>query len=157
MQPHQWWQWAGALAITTLCVQYSVLIMALSANDKEKAHWNEPEVTAFIDYLYNHWPGAEIGDAGNFRLTTYNAAVDHIVPYHSSGPKKTGKMCKTKWSSVCYYCWLFIHTNWSVFLQIKHIYSAIENYQNQSGFHWDNICGAGIEGDTAEAVWTTYI
>jgi len=78
--------------------------MALSANDKEKAHWNEPEVTAFIDYLYNHRPGAEIGDAGNFRLTTYNAAVDHIVPYHSSGPKKTGKMCKTKWSSVCYYC-----------------------------------------------------
>jgi hypothetical protein len=45
-----------------------------------------------------------------------------------------------------------------VFLQIKHLYTAIEDYRNQSGFpsHWDNDHGAGIEGDAAAEVWTTY-
>jgi hypothetical protein len=43
-----------------------------------------------------------------------------------------------------------------VFLQIKRLYTAIEDYRNQSGFHWDNVRGAGIEGDAAASVWTTY-
>lgn len=94
-------QWAAALlAITTLCLQNTLLIMA-QANDREKAHWNEHEVTALIDYLHVH--RAE-GEAGNFKPKTFNAAADHITPYLSHGPKKVGKMCKTKWVSVCYYC-----------------------------------------------------
>jgi hypothetical protein len=66
-------------------------------------------------------------------------------------------MCKTKWILVCYHHWSFIHTNWLVFLQIKQLYAAIENYRSQSGFHWDNDCGAGIEGDAAASVWSTYL
>jgi hypothetical protein len=43
-----------------------------------------------------------------------------------------------------------------VFPQIKHLYTAIESYRSQSGFHWDNDRGAGIEGVEAETVWITY-
>jgi len=90
-------QWAAALlAITNLCLQNTLIIMA---HDREKAHWNEHEVTALIDYLHVH--RAE-GEAGNFKPKTFNAAADHITPYLSHGPKKVGKMCKTKWASVCY-------------------------------------------------------
>jgi hypothetical protein len=41
-----------------LCVQYSVLLMALS-KEKENAHWNELEVIALINYFYRHW--SEVG------------------------------------------------------------------------------------------------
>jgi hypothetical protein len=39
--------------------------MALSAKDKEKAHWNELGVTALIDYLYLHQ--AEVGKRGRLQ------------------------------------------------------------------------------------------
>lgn len=68
-------------------------------NDQEKAHWDEHEVSSLIDYFYIH--RAEAGEGGNFKPKVYNAAAEHIAPYLSQGPTKTGSMCKTKWDSVC--------------------------------------------------------
>jgi hypothetical protein len=90
-------RWAGALAITTLCVQFTTFIMAQPP--KEKANWNEQEVTALINYLYEH--RAEAGDGGSFKNTTFNAAAAHIGPFLTQGPPKTAKRCKTKWMAVC--------------------------------------------------------
>jgi hypothetical protein len=101
-------QRAGALAIVALCVQYSALLMALP-EDKEKAHWNELETSALVDYFYEH--RSEVGEGGNFSAETYDAAAEHISLHLSQGPKKTGKMCETKWASVCYHRRAFTHTN----------------------------------------------
>lgn len=90
---------AIAVAITTLCVQYTILLM--SQQQQEKAYWNEDEIRNLIDYLYQQ--RSAVGEGGNFRMATYNAAAEHISSYHSQGPRKTGKMCKTKWVSVCYH------------------------------------------------------
>jgi hypothetical protein len=69
--------------------------------EKEKAHWNELEVRNMIDYLYEQ--RSRVGEGGNFKMTTYNATAEHIALHHSQGPRKTGKMCKMKWVSVCYH------------------------------------------------------
>ncbi|KAF8809176.1 hypothetical protein BYT27DRAFT_7095205, partial [Phlegmacium glaucopus] len=41
--------WAGALTITTLCAQYSAVLM--TSNSNSKAQWNEEETTALLLYL----------------------------------------------------------------------------------------------------------
>jgi hypothetical protein len=68
---------------------------------KERAHWNEVEINELVDFL--HGKRSEVGDGGNFRAKIYNATADHIASHLTQGPKKTGKMCKTKWISVCYH------------------------------------------------------
>jgi hypothetical protein len=88
--------WAAALTITTLCAQVATAIMATAPSDK--AQWNEVETTALVDFLLEH--KSEIGDAGMYKMTTFNAAAVRIAPHHTSGPMKTGKMCKTKWRAV---------------------------------------------------------
>ena len=62
---------------------------------QDKAQWNEAVTVALVDFLLMH--KSEISDAGMFKMTTFNAAAEHIAGDHSSGPAKTGKMCKTKW------------------------------------------------------------
>jgi hypothetical protein len=91
-----------AIHIVAICAQ-SVLLMSL-LKDKGKAHWNELEVSALIDYFYQH--RSEVGErgSGNFSAETYNAAAEYIASHLSQGPQKTGKMCKMKWASVCYRC-----------------------------------------------------
>ena len=69
-------------------------------NDKEKAQWNGTEINALINYLYVH--RSEVGDGGNFKIVTFNATAIYIGPHLTQGPTKTGKMCKTKWLSVCH-------------------------------------------------------
>jgi hypothetical protein len=98
MQHHRRRQWAGAIAIVALYTQYAIFLMALP-EEKEKAHWNELEVSALVDYFYQH--RSQVGEWGNFRAKTYDAAAEHIASHLSQGPKKTGKMCKKKWASVC--------------------------------------------------------
>jgi hypothetical protein len=71
------------------------------ATANEKAHWNDEEIAHFLNYLEAH--KSEIGDAGSFKASTFNAVATHIAPYLSQGPVKTSKMCKTKWQSVCGY------------------------------------------------------
>jgi hypothetical protein len=36
-------------------------------------------------------------------------------------------------------------------------YMAIQQYRSQSGVHWDNTIGAGIEDEAALSVWNEYI
>jgi hypothetical protein len=89
--------WAAALTLTTICAQVATAIMATAPPDK--AQWNEGETTALVDFLLEH--KSEIGDAGMFKMGTFNAAANHIVEHHTLGPTKTAKMCKTKWRAVC--------------------------------------------------------
>ena len=70
----------------------------MSKTRAEKAVWNETETSALIDYLVQH--KAEAGDGGNFKDATYNAAAEHITSLKTTGPAKSGKMCKTKWAAV---------------------------------------------------------
>lgn len=67
-----------------------------------KAQWNPAEVSAFVDYLHEH--RAERGDAGNFKGSVYAAAATAINCHRTSGPPKTGAMCKNKWAAVCDPC-----------------------------------------------------
>jgi hypothetical protein len=90
---------AGVLAITAIYTYYSLLLMA-QARDKEKAYWTDLETSELIDYLHKHRSDFA---GGNPNPEIYNAAADHIATHLSQGPKKTGKMCKTKWVSVCYH------------------------------------------------------
>jgi hypothetical protein len=69
---------------------------------KEKASWSTKEVSALVDYLYEH--RFEAGDGGNFKNTSFNNAAVAIVPYWESGLAKSGAQCKIKWMSVsCLY------------------------------------------------------
>jgi hypothetical protein len=68
------------------------------AQEKEKAFWTEPEVTALVNYLYEHQ--SECAEGGNFKMSTFNGAAKAIAPKRLQGPQKTGKMCQTKWTSV---------------------------------------------------------
>jgi hypothetical protein len=70
----------------------------MSSTKSEKAIWNEMETTALIAFLVEH--KGEAGDGANFKEAMFKRAANAIAPYHTSGPAKTGKMCKTKWSSV---------------------------------------------------------
>lgn len=93
--------WGPAVAITALFSQYSVLLTSMAqAKDKEKAHWNELEISELVDYYHqNRLEFAE----GNPKPKIFNSAAEHIAPHLTQGPRKTGKMCKTKWVSVCYH------------------------------------------------------
>ncbi|KAG2068236.1 hypothetical protein BDR04DRAFT_1158051 [Suillus decipiens] len=105
-----------------------------------KAHWQDIEVNVLLHYLIENW--AVGGDGRNFTVSTFNAAAAAIntdTVIQTIGPQKTGKMVKTKWTS------------------LKKIFNQIEIYCNISGFHWDNEWGAGIEGTTAASVWDTCV
>ena len=91
--------WAAALTLTTLCAQVATAVMATAPTTPiDKAQWNEKETEALVDFLLEH--KSEIGDAGMFKMGTFNAAAASIAGHYTSGPKKTGKMCKTKWRAV---------------------------------------------------------
>ncbi|KAG2365329.1 hypothetical protein BDR07DRAFT_1481453 [Suillus spraguei] len=110
-----------------------------SQADNAKAHWQDIEVDVLLHHLIENQ--AVSGDGGNFTMSTFNnaaAAINADAAIHTIGPQKTGKMFKTKWTS------------------LKKIFNQIEIYRNVSGFHWDNERGAGIEGTTA-AVFGTHI
>ena len=89
--------WASALTLTTLWAQLATVVMVTAPADK--AQWNDQETKAFVDYLLEH--KSEIGDAGSFKMGTFNATAEHISVHHTTGPIKTGKMCQTKWRAVC--------------------------------------------------------
>ncbi|KAG2141462.1 hypothetical protein BD769DRAFT_1662365 [Suillus cothurnatus] len=108
--------------------------------DASKAHWQEVEVDVLLHHLIENRVAG--GDGGNFQLSTYNsaaAAINSNGTITTMGPSKTGKMIKTKWTS------------------LKKIFHQIKTYCNASGFHWDNVQGAGIDGPAATTIWNTYI
>ncbi|KAI6017344.1 hypothetical protein PISMIDRAFT_116184, partial [Pisolithus microcarpus 441] len=99
-----------------------------------KAFWNDREVNSLIHYLHQHQ--AKAGDNGNFKSSTYHATALHISQHLTSGPAKSAAMVRNKW--------------------ISHIYQDIEGFRGKSGCHWDNICGAGVQGKFDEEVFENY-
>ncbi|KAG1802675.1 uncharacterized protein HD556DRAFT_1303970 [Suillus plorans] len=136
---------AGALAITATCAQYTTLLMAQPEVHQARvphAQWNDGEITALINYLYDHRSDAEGG--GNFKTKVLADAADHInsdedLAATRMGPPKTAKSVRNKWTL------------------LKSTYHAIEKYCNQTGVHWGNENGGGIAGPAATAVWESYI
>ncbi|KIJ59007.1 hypothetical protein HYDPIDRAFT_101488 [Hydnomerulius pinastri MD-312] len=49
---------------------------------------------------------------------------------------------------------MIFSTNYTHLLQLKTMYTVIQTYRNQSGFHWDDVNGANIQGATAKAVYS---
>lgn len=94
-----------SVGLVTLCVQSLVLLMAtegqtqLEATSGNTAIWTEPET----DALVNHFLAAKakIGDSGMFKKQVFQAAAEGIRHLHTSGPAKTAKHCRTKYTSVC--------------------------------------------------------
>ncbi|KAF8809984.1 hypothetical protein BYT27DRAFT_7254319 [Phlegmacium glaucopus] len=72
---HQQQLWAQGIIITTLCAQYTAFLMASS---HEKAQWSDWEITGLVDYLYEH--KSEMGDAGMFKMSTFNAVAQQDLP-----------------------------------------------------------------------------
>ncbi|KIO07570.1 hypothetical protein M404DRAFT_111114, partial [Pisolithus tinctorius Marx 270] len=99
-----------------------------------KALWNPAEVDALIKYLHHHC--FEAGDNGNFKSNLYTSAAMHISEFLTEGLPKTRDMVKNKWVS-----------------HIQRIYHDIEGYCLKSGCHWDNTCGAGVQGMFDEQVF----
>ncbi|KAF8811320.1 hypothetical protein BYT27DRAFT_7090095, partial [Phlegmacium glaucopus] len=105
---------------------------------QEKASWNEKEVEALVNYLWEH--RAESGDGGTFKDMTFNAIPGCIADLLTSGPAKTAKQCKTKYNL------------------LKATFRMIITYKDTtSGTHWDGQKGANIEGDAAVSAWNNYI
>ena len=149
--------WAAAFTLTTLCAQVATAIMATAPTaPSDKTQWNEDETMALVDFLLEHM--SEIGDAGMYKMRTFNAAAGHIAVYHTLGPTKTGKMCKTKWRAVRKFLSLIqVVSLMCANIQLKIIYSAIQKYQGTSGFHWDNTTGATIGTPGEENMWNEYV
>ena len=93
-----------ALALTTTCVQYASLLMAqaiekASEMPPKRIKWQENEIEAMIDYLYEHQ--AEAGEGG-FKLMTFNCVAEHIAPLLiEGGRRKEAKHCRSKFTTVC--------------------------------------------------------
>ena len=69
----------------------------------EKAHWSDGEITVLINHMYDHRAESEGG--GNFKTSVHNSAADAIngdpiLQASRTGPPKTTKMVRSKWSTV---------------------------------------------------------
>ena len=99
--------WASAFTLTSLCAQIATAVMATAPTTRgPTAQWNKEETKVLLTYLAEH--KSEIGDGGMYKMVTFNAVASEIAKHYTSGPVKTGKMCKTKWRVVFIY--LFIYT-----------------------------------------------
>ncbi|KAG1721645.1 hypothetical protein EDB19DRAFT_1917172 [Suillus lakei] len=127
------------VAIVILCTQLQVAVMTRKGTQQAqpKAQWNPIEINSFLTYLIS----VKSAMAGtSFKKVTYNEAAKSIESLRTVGPVKTGAHCMNKWG------------------MLKQIYNAIESYRHhKSGCHWDNECGANIEGPATEAVWEEYV
>lgn len=93
----------GLTAITIICVQFLNLLMSVEPSysggtGSTKAHWNDKEIEALLDHLIEH-KGLGHG-TGNFKDQVFTSAAQAISGFLSSGPVKTSKTCKTKWTTV---------------------------------------------------------
>ena len=92
-----------SVGLVTLCVQSLILLMAtegqsqLEATIGNTAVWTEPETDALMNYLLAE--KATLGGSG-FKKQVFQAAAGSIRHLHTSGPAKTAKHCKTKYTSV---------------------------------------------------------
>jgi hypothetical protein len=120
-----------------------------------KAHWNDKETEALLDHLIMN---KTLGQGnGSFKDQVYTSAAEAISGHLSSGPVKTPKTCKNKWTTVSS-CSSYVSLSLIIDQQLKSIYTAIEDFRtNVSGAHWDAVTGATIEGPMAEKVWNDIV
>ncbi|KAG1901665.1 uncharacterized protein F5891DRAFT_1172444 [Suillus fuscotomentosus] len=135
----------SVIALTAICASFTTVLMAQpeitqQTDNSSKAHWQDSEVDVLLHHLVEN--RAAGGDGGNFSMPTYNSVVAAINADHAIqtiGPLKTAKMVKTKWTL------------------LKKTFNQIEIYCGVSGFHWDNVRGAGIEGVAVASVCDAYV
>ncbi|KAG1849748.1 hypothetical protein F4604DRAFT_1934776 [Suillus subluteus] len=89
---------AGAVAITAICAQYTTLLMAQpEVNNPPQtrapnAQWNDQEVTTLIDFLYDH---CSEGTGGHFKPKVFGSAAQFInndeeLALNQLGPPTSG-------------------------------------------------------------------
>jgi len=95
----------SVIALTAICANFTTVLMAQPETtqqaDHSKAHWQASEVDVLLQHLIKN--RAAGGDGGNFPMPTHNsaaAAINANQVIQTIGPQKTGKMVKTKWTSV---------------------------------------------------------
>ncbi|KAF8809273.1 hypothetical protein BYT27DRAFT_7094619 [Phlegmacium glaucopus] len=64
----------------------------MATTPSDKAQWNNQERSVLLDFLLKN--KSKIGDAGMFKIGTFNAAATRIVSHFTSDPTKTSKMCQ---------------------------------------------------------------
>ena len=69
-------------AVITPIILACVLIFNISEPICENAIWDERETNKMMEYLQDN--AALVGDGGNFKYSTYQAAATYIAPYHRS-------------------------------------------------------------------------
>ena len=102
----------GITAITIICVQFLNLLMSVEpsySGSGTKAQWNDKETEALLDHLIDN---KTLGQGnGNFKDQVFTSAAEAISDHLSSGPVKTSKICKTKWTTVTIILFFFINVH----------------------------------------------
>jgi hypothetical protein len=83
--------------------------LAKGISSRPHADWKPDEVTELIKYLVDNMHERTSDSSTTFKDVVYRQAAEKITPYLQGGPRKTGAMCKTKWTSVCI---LFVHSTY---------------------------------------------
>ena len=65
------------------------------------AQWAVSDGVLLVTFLQEHH--AALGDGGNFKMATFQAAVTILKVRNATGGLKTAKACQNKWASVCIY------------------------------------------------------
>lgn len=72
-----------------------------------KAHWNDKEIDALLDHLIEN---KTLGQGnGSFKDQVYTSAAEAVSGLLSSGPVKTSKTCKNKWTTVIVFVIFLYH------------------------------------------------
>ena len=95
-----------------------------------KAHWNDKETEALLDHLIEK---KTLGQGnGNFKDQVFTSAAEAISSLLSSGPVKTSKNCKTKWTTVRVFIffpyhiyWLSLLISWKAFIPLLKIFNPM--------------------------------
>jgi hypothetical protein len=92
--------WAGTILIASLSSHCATILMSIQPGSSPKAQWNDQEVASLLDSLEAYKSEGE--GAGNFKDSTFTKVLTAVTPFHTAGPPKTVKHCKTKWAAVCF-------------------------------------------------------
>lgn len=96
---------------------------------------------------------AEVGDGGNFKISTCNAVAAALNPPDKGAPK-TGKSVKNKYESVRYALYFFSSTHDA---QLKGFWDEVIKINNNSGWPpFDKLLGANITPERAP-VWDDWV
>ena len=87
----------------------------MAPTSKEHVHWTDEEITALVNYLYDHW--AE-GEGGSFKKQTYQGAVTYLQPVHKQGGLKDFNSIKEKFTKVSDNLKYWMMLNWYFFYLI---------------------------------------